>query len=164
MRVLKRLADLTWNPWKTVLLNPSHKLAPITTQAPAGAAHDEVGLTIYTPTAMEIHVRSARGGYVLVNDQYDPDWTAQVNGTPAEILRADYIMRAVRVPAGDSTVTMKYVAHYQLAGFRPSARGINNLSDAAMLAAWLVAAFALRRQRSRTPERVAADSQPLSVG
>ena len=150
--VLGRLKDLQWNPWQTVLLNPGHDLPPL--DAPATTAHDEVGLTVYTPTAIEVKVRAARGGYVLINDQYDPDWAVQVNGHAAELLRADYILRAVQVPAGDSTVTMKYAAHYHLAGFQPSARFINNLSDGAMLTAWIVAALALRRRTIRAREAV----------
>jgi len=31
-------------------------------------------------TKIEIEVQSAHGGYVLINDQYDPDWQVQVNG------------------------------------------------------------------------------------
>ena len=147
--VLARLKDLKWNPWQSVLLCPSHPLPEIKVPSGIKVGTDEVGLIVYTPTAIEIKVRSARGGYVLVNDQYDPDWSAQVDGRDVELLRADYIMRAVQVPAGESTVTMKYIAHYHLAGFSPNARAVNNFSDAAMLASWLAAAFALRRQRTR---------------
>jgi len=154
--VLNRLKDLKWNPWQTVLLNPGHQLAPIESTPGTTPARDEVGLLVYTPTAIEIKVRAAHGGYVVVDDQYDPDWKAQVNGRDAELLRADYILRAVQVPAGDSTVTMSYIAHYQFFGHTPSARAINNLSDGAMLTAWLVAAVALRRRRSRDRESVAS--------
>ena len=149
--VLDRLKDLKWNPWQSVLLHPGHSV-PLIQPAPATRGRDEVGLVVYTPTAIEINVRSSRGGYVLVNDQYDPDWTAQVNGHDTELLRADYIMRAVQVPAGDSTVTMKYVAHYPIAGFNPSARAINNLSDFTLLFSLLAAAFALRRHYARSRE------------
>ena len=141
---LARLKDPKWNPRETILLQ-SEKKQPV----PAGstaAGPDEVGLRVYTPKRIELSVRSAKGGYVLVNDQYDPDWSVQVNGHDAELLRADTILRAVPVPAGDSTVTMNYVAHYRVGSFKPSARAINNLSDGAMLAAFLVAAFALRRK------------------
>jgi hypothetical protein len=141
---LARLKDLKWNPRATILLKGAK---PAESTAKGGAATDGVGLTVYTPTQIEISVRAANGGYVLVNDQYDPDWSVQVNGHDAELLRADYIMRAVRVPPGESTVTMKYVAHYRIGSFKPSARAVNNLSDGAMIAAFLVAAFALRRRK-----------------
>jgi hypothetical protein len=149
--LLARLKDVTWNPRQSVLLHPAHSLPPVAGMPAATVGGNEVGLKIYTPTQIEIGVRTMRGGFVLVNDHYDPDWKVEVNGRNAELLRADYIMRAVQVPPGDSTVTMNYVAHFHVAGFSPSVRAINNLSDGAMLAAWLIAAFALWR---RKPEEI----------
>ncbi len=64
---------------------------------------DKVDLKTYTPTEIKIGVQSAKGGYVLINDQFDPDWRVQVNGHDAGLLRANYIMRAVNVPPGQST-------------------------------------------------------------
>ncbi len=98
--MLTRLKDLQWNPREKCAAESRHKLPEL---GSGGAPSDEVGLRVYTPTQIEISARSVRGGFVMVNDQYDPDWTAQVNGHDAELLRADYIMRAVQVPPGDST-------------------------------------------------------------
>jgi len=91
-----------------------------------------------------VKMQSTVGGYLLINDQYDPDWRVVVNGQPAELLRADFILRAVQVPPGTSAVTMRYAAHY--AGNLP-AEVVHSLSDGAMIAAWLVAGVALRRRR-----------------
>jgi hypothetical protein len=145
--LLARLKDLTWNPRQSILLKAGHKL--LLTGEPGGdaSATDETELKTYSTTRIEVAVRSARGGYLLVDDQYDPDWRVQVNGHAAELLRADYILRAVQVPAGNSTVTMNYVAHYHVAGLSPSAGAVHELSDGAMLAAWLVAGFALWRKK-----------------
>ena len=107
---------------------------------------DKIDLKTYTPTKIEIEVHSAKGGFVLINDQYDPDWQVQVDGDDGTPLRADYIMRAVPVSRGDLTITMHYVAHYHVAGLKLPAETMNNLSDGAMLAAWLIAGFALRRK------------------
>jgi hypothetical protein len=145
--LLKRMQDRKWNPRVSILVEPGHKLRQTSDTGSNDAAENVATLKTYTPTQISIDVRSGRGGYVLVNDQFDPDWTAQINGQPAEILRADYILRAVQVPPGHSTVTMSYVAHYHVAG-NPSARALNNFSDAAMLAAWLVAGFALLRRKA----------------
>jgi len=142
--LLKRLKDPAWNPRASVLLEPGHKLPFL---GPGGASPgDKIDLTTYTPTEIEIKEQSAKGGYVLINDQYDPDWQVQVNGHDAELLRADYIMRAIEVQPGASTITMHYVAHYHVAGLSLPAETMNNLSDGAMLAAWLIAGFALRRK------------------
>ena len=68
-------------------------------------------------------------------------------------------MRAVAIPAGRSKITMRYVAHYHVAGLNLPAEAMNNLSDGAMLAAWLIAGLALWRRPD--PARVRASSGPL---
>jgi len=145
--LLKRLKDPAWNPRESVLLSrngppPEVMLGRFSKNVP-----DNVELKTYTPTKIEIEVQSAHGGYVLINDQYDPDWQVQVNGHNAPLLRADYILRAVQVPMGASTIALRYVAHYHVAGLNLPAEAMNTLSDGAMLAAWLIAGFALWRRK-----------------
>ncbi|MCE0523169.1 MAG: hypothetical protein LV480_09695 [Methylacidiphilales bacterium] len=143
--LLKRLKDPAWNPRESVLLDSGHKPRPFL--GDVSTAPDEIDLKTYTPTEIEIKAHSVHGGYVLINDQYDPDWQVEVNGHAAELLRADYILRAVQVPPDDSTVTMHYVAHYQMAGFNLPAESVNLFSDGAMLAAWLIAGLVLWRKK-----------------
>jgi uncharacterized membrane protein YfhO len=112
-------------------------------------------LQTYTPTEIVIKVRSAKGGFVLVNDEYDPDWSVEVDGKPAVLLLADYIMRAVAVPPGESVVTMRYATHYDLLGCRVSARAMNCVSDFAMIGAWIVAGIALRRRATKEVQSAA---------
>ena len=35
---------------------------------------------------------------------YSPDWRVYIDGTPANILRANYILRALIIPSGDHTI------------------------------------------------------------
>jgi len=152
--LLKRLADPAWNPRASVLLNTTDAgkkprvVPPEDHFTKTSSGPDGAELKTYTPTEIEIEVKSAQGGYVLINDQYDPDWQVQVDGADAPLLRADYIMRAIPVTAGDQTITLRYVAHYHLGGITLSARAANNFSDGTMLAAWLIAGFALWRRRT----------------
>lgn len=57
---------------------------------------------------IEIGVSSNRDALLFVPDAYAEGWTATVNGIPTEIIRANFAFRAVRVPKGDSSVTMEY--------------------------------------------------------
>jgi hypothetical protein len=57
---------------------------------------------------VRVRVRAREPGFLFLADQYYPGWEATVNGVPAPLLRANYVLRAVRVPAGDSEVVFRY--------------------------------------------------------
>ena len=157
--VLKRLTDRTWNPRRSVLLSLPDEgetkpamngdlasASDLTFPPPAatGADADRVDLETYTPTEIDLSVESTRNAFVLINDYYDYDWQVQVNGKDVPLLRANYVMRAVAVPAGSSKVTMRYVAHYGNGAVPVVA--VSLFSDGVMLAAWIAAGLALWRK------------------
>jgi hypothetical protein len=141
---LARLEDPGWDPRKTVLLAGADTAEPASRSATT-QAFPRVDLHTYTTHRIDAAIIAGTGGYLLVNDAWDPDWSATVNGKPAPVLRADFMLRAVRVPAGDSQVTMTYDAHYRVGGMRLPCVAVNLFSDAVMLGAWVVAWVALRR-------------------
>ncbi len=143
--LLKRLKDPLWNPRASVLL--SAPPGPVPLGKVGTVETDDLVLQAYTPTEIAVSVRSNIGGYLLINDQYDPDWEVEVNGEKAPLLRADFIMRAVQVPAGVSKVRMRFVAHYRVGGMSLPVVWVNNFSDGTMLAAWVVAGIGLWRRR-----------------
>jgi len=147
--LLKRLEDSVWNPRKTVLLKSSAPAppSPSSSQVEAVFPSDQVELKTYTPQEIIIDAHSATGGYVLINDQYDPDWEVKINGIPTPLLRADYLLRAIAIPAGSSTITMRYVAHYRVAGLSLPTEAINDFSDGTMIAAWIIAGVVLWRRK-----------------
>ena len=48
------------------------------------------------------------GGLLVVALAFDPAWKVRVDGIPAEILRADGFLTALRVPAGEHEVVLSY--------------------------------------------------------
>lgn len=65
-------------------------------------------LTEYAPNRLVYEVSSATGGVVVFSEVYYPGWKATINGQPAEIGRANYILRAMYVPAGEHTIEMRF--------------------------------------------------------
>lgn len=60
------------------------------------------------PEHLRIEVEAPARGFLVLADQDYAGWHATVNGTPAPILRANYLFRLVEVPAGTSTVEFIY--------------------------------------------------------
>ena len=67
-----------------------------------------VTLTAYEANELTYEVESKTGGIVVLSDIYYPSWTCTIDGTAAPIARADYVLRAIRVPSGKHTVTMTF--------------------------------------------------------
>ena len=90
------------------------------------------------PSRVVLKVEAASDALLVLSDLYYPGWRAVVDGKPADILRANYLMRAVAVPAGRHTVAFVYEPASFKAGM------------AASLAGWLaIALMVLLRVRSR---------------
>lgn len=61
-----------------------------------------------TPNRLELEVTSDGDALLVVADNWYPAWQATVNGEEAPVLRAYHTLRAIPVPAGESTVVMEY--------------------------------------------------------
>ena len=59
-------------------------------------------------SASAYNISSQRGGVVVLSEIYYPGWEAKIDGKPIELGRANYILRALRVPAGNHVVELKY--------------------------------------------------------
>ncbi len=71
----------------------------------------QVTLTAYDANALAYEVQSSQGGVVVFSEIYYPGWQATVDGTPVEIARADYILRAIRVEPGRHKVEFRFDPH-----------------------------------------------------
>ncbi len=56
------------------------------------------------------------GGYLVVDDGWFPGWRATVDGHETPVWRADYLLRAVRIPPGHHRVDMVYAPLVYLLG------------------------------------------------
>ena len=67
-----------------------------------------IRLTSYEPNQLVYETSSPQDGIVVFSEIYYPGWTATIDGKPADIARADYILRAMNVPAGKHTIEMRF--------------------------------------------------------
>ena len=58
--------------------------------------------------SLRYEVASEQGGIVVFSDIYYPGWTATVDGKDVPVARANYILRAISVPAGKHEVVMTF--------------------------------------------------------
>lgn len=67
-------------------------------------------LTSYSPRRLRARCQAARDAVAVFVEQFDPGWRATVDGKPAPVARANLVMRAVRVTAGDHEIALEYHA------------------------------------------------------
>ncbi len=67
-----------------------------------------VTMKSYEPNHLTYEVESHRGAVVVFSEVYYPGWTATIDGAKAELSRADYILRALRVDGGHHEVEMSF--------------------------------------------------------
>lgn len=67
-----------------------------------------VTLTSYKPNELRYTATSDKGGVIVFSEIYYPGWTATIDGKEAEVGRVNYVLRAVKVPAGKHEVVMEF--------------------------------------------------------
>jgi len=71
-------------------------------------AKGEAEIIDYSSDKVVIGTESDSPGLLVLSDNYYPGWRVYVNGNEARILRADYTLRAVVLPEGQSKVEFIY--------------------------------------------------------
>ena len=67
-----------------------------------------VKLTSYAANEARYEVESDKGGVVVFSEVYYPGWTATVDGSATDVARANYVLRAINVPAGKHEVVFSF--------------------------------------------------------
>ena len=88
-----------FDPRRSVLLEVQPSADPAGPAQPGTARIERYGTT-----EVRVAVDAPQGGYLVLNDVWHHWWQVEVDGRPAELLRANVLFRAVQVPPGQSTV------------------------------------------------------------
>lgn len=104
--ILKTLSDDSFNFRDTVILEEPVNLT--------GTANSilipelEPVITTYSPNRVVVKAEVETDGYLVLCDSYNSGWKTYVDGRKAKILKADYILRAVKLEPGKHTVEFLY--------------------------------------------------------
>ena len=60
------------------------------------------------PNWLEVRSVTSSDGWLLLSDVWYPGWRAEIDGEPTDILRANYLFRAVALEAGVHEIVFKY--------------------------------------------------------
>ena len=101
------LADIV--PTETAVVDARFKpaLKEATTGHKDGAS--DIRLKSYRPNQLVYETQNAQDGIAVFSEIYYPDgWQVTIDGQPAELARANYILRSLYVPAGKHTIEMRF--------------------------------------------------------
>lgn len=99
-RILTRIHEADFDPRTTAL---------VSTPATCASTGEPGQAEIIRDNGSRIEARVQGGGGLLVFSEVDyPGWRAFVDGNAVSLLRANYVLRALCVPAGDHEVTLIY--------------------------------------------------------
>jgi hypothetical protein len=119
----------------------------------ADCTADEAGVPVevtrYAADRLELAIVAPQPGFVVVSDTFHPRWSARVDGGSVPVLRADYLLKAVSVPAGSHRVLLDFEAR----GLLPALAAFTALGLAGLIGALGLGVVGLIRDvTSRGPE------------
>ena len=103
------LALNTINPATTAVVNRNEFSLP--DNETVMDSNDRIELEItkpYNPDHLRYHSHTSDEQLAVFSEiYYAPDWFAYIDGKPAEYIRANYVLRAMVIPAGDHVIEFK---------------------------------------------------------
>ena len=67
-----------------------------------------LNITAYEPDRVIVESGADSPGWIVLSDRYYPGWVAFVDGDPVKIYRANMLVRAIKLGAGEHRVEFVY--------------------------------------------------------
>jgi len=100
-----------WDPLQTVLIE-----VPTGSTFGASMLPGRAEVTRHEPNRMEVETESVSPAILVLSENHYPGWRAYVDGKSVEVMRVDYNLRGVAVPAGSHLVRFIYQPKSVLVG------------------------------------------------
>lgn len=97
-----------FDPAQSVVLETAGRPQTADERSKTDGHWSSVTIVGYGPNEIWLDVATARAGVLVLSEVFYPGWRAWVNEREVEIVRANYLFRAVAVPAGASRVRLLY--------------------------------------------------------
>ncbi|QKZ15076.1 YfhO family protein [Spirosoma sp. KUDC1026] len=111
-----------------------------------------IQLTSYRPDKLVYQANATRDGLAVFSEIYyrgNEDWQATIDGKPAPHLRANYVLRAMRIPAGKHTIEFTFSPPLNTLG-----NTIDLIFNVLLIALIAFVIFRATRNRQTEPELV----------
>lgn len=129
-KALARLAEADFDPRRSVLVHVEREKLPALPSSPVDATCE---ITEYMPGKAIIRTRTSHDAVLVGLERFDPSWAVFVDGKAVPMWKADWMLRACPIPAGEHTVEWRVVGDGGV-GFW---MGVAGWALTAAAAAWL---------------------------
>jgi hypothetical protein len=108
LQTLYAMRDGTFDPRDVVFLTKDSKDFESVSQNPIDTSTERVDVANYGNENVEYKTSSSVDRIMFISDTWYPNWTATIDGKEVPIHKANYAFRALKIPAGQHTVTFTY--------------------------------------------------------
>ncbi len=102
-QALARLTDPAFDPRREALVE-----APLGCELVTNMAAESVSLVRDELNRVTFQVRAMTPGLLVMSDTFYPGWSAEVDGKPTPIVRTDYALRGICLPAGEHEIVFRF--------------------------------------------------------
>ena len=101
---IQYLGNESFNPKEIAVVDVSKFDVPL-----AKENTGKITLTSYEPNHLVYETKNASDGFAVFSEIYYPKgWNAYIDGVKSEYIKANYLLRAMNIPAGDHKVEFKF--------------------------------------------------------